>query len=284
MDGYTDQVILGNPLNRSHRMRRTLSVLAALSLATIPARAQTVHDVAAYFGTAYTTGIEIPRVEQPMLGDNNSVWGMHAFYTHESYGDFGTLQGLAAGNVSGNAFGASASASFLDGRLGLSAMGGYLVPSCPSGVTCNGFASAGGSAIFRLLRAPISTDSGGRVTLSLRASAAWAFAPDSDRYVSATVGTPIAFSAPEGRNYRVVGFVTPGLAWATVKTLVPNFADSLVVFHHDGVRGMISGGVGFMPTGSGVGVSVGVQKIFVSHCGAQFGATLTWNMPRLGDR
>ena len=265
-------------------MKRTAAALSILLLVSNRASGQTVHDLASYFGTAYTTGIEIPRVEQPMLGDKLDTWGLHAFYTHESYGDFGTLAGAAAGNVSGNAFGASASASFLDGRFGVSAMGGYLVPSCPTGVTCSGFASAGGSAIFRLVRAPLEGDSGSRITLSLRGSGAWAFAPDSDKYVSATVGLPIAFSAPEGRTHRVVGFVTPGLAWASVKTLTPNANDSLVVFHHDGVRGMVSGGLGFMPTGSGVGISVGVQKIFVSHGGAQFGATLTWNMPRLGDQ
>jgi hypothetical protein len=262
-------------------MRRTLAVLIALAL-PLAAHAQSVHDAAAYLGTAFTTGIDAPRVEQPMLGDTTNVWGVHAFYTHIGFGLFQPFNTI--GPVKANAFGGAVSTSLLSGRLGLAVMGGYLSPSCSAGETCNGFADIGGDALFRILRAPIETDSAARITVSLRGATGWAFAPDSDKYVSATVGLPIAFSAPEGRGHRIVGFVTPGLAWGTVKTLVPNFADSLVVFHHDGVSGMLSGGVAYLPTASGVGLSLGFQKLFVSNAGTQFSAALTWNMPRLGDR
>lgn len=209
---------------------------------------------------------------------------LHAFYTHLDFGGYGAASGTGIDPVHGNAFGGSVSGSLFKGRLGLSAMGGYLVPSCPSGVACSGFASVGGTAIYRLLRAPIMGDSGGRVTLSLRGSGARAFAPDSDKYVSATVGLPIAFSAPEGKSYRIVGFVAPGIAWASLETHVLNDVGEIAPFDHDGARGMLSGGIGLMPRGSGVGVSIGFQRIFVDQAGTQFGATLTWNMPQLGDR
>lgn len=248
-----------------------------------PLRAQNVHDVAAYFGTAFSTpGAAATIAEQPISGDNINTWGIAPFYTHESLGDFGAVTPF--GDVSVNVFGGSLYASVLGGRLGLVATGAYLNPRCPDGFDCKGFATAGGTALLRLLRAPIGTDSGANVTLSLRASGGWAFAPDSDRYASATVGVPIALSAAEG-NYRVIAFVTPGLTWGTLKTLVPNAnLDSLVLFHHDGVRGMISGGVAVVPSRSGVGVHLGFQRIFVDHAGTQFSVALSWNMPKLGDR
>lgn len=262
-------------------MRRMLCV--ALLVVAIPARAQTVHDLAAYFGTAYTTGIEAPHVEQPMLGDQWNVWGVHAFYTHLSFGDFGGASGTGVPSATGNAYGGSVSASFLEGTLGVTAMGGYLVRSCPADVACAGFTVVGGNALYRLLRAPIAGDSDSRVTVSLRAAGGWAFAPDSDRYYSFNVGIPIALSAPEGSNYRIVGFLTPGLTGASLKTVTFDAGGSPTPFHHDGTRGMLSGGVGFVPTRAGVGLDLGFQKIFVDHSGTQFSASLTWNLPRLGD-
>jgi hypothetical protein len=260
----------------------TSAAILLLTLAA-PLPAQNVHDVAAYFGTAFSTpGAAATIAEQPILGDNIDTWGIAPFYTHESLGDFGAV--TPSGDVSVNVLGGSLYASLFSGRLGLVATGAYINPSCPDGFDCKGFATAGGAALYRLLRAPIGSDSGANVTLSLRASGGWAFAPDSDRYASASVGVPIALSAAEG-SYRVVAFVTPGLTWATLKTLVPNAnLDSLVLFHHDGVRGMLSGGVAFVPSRAGVGVHLGFQRIFVDHAGTQFSVALSWNLPKLGDR
>jgi hypothetical protein len=258
---------------------------AAILLLTLaaPLRAQNVHDVAAYFGTIFSTpGAAATIAEQPILGDNIDTWGITPFYTHESFGDFGAVTPF--GGVSANVFGGSLYASLFSGRLGLVATGAYIDPRCPEGFDCKGFATAGGTALLRMLRAPIGTDPGSNVTLSLRAAGGWAFAPDSDRYVSASVGLPIALSAVEG-SYRIVAFVTPGLTWGTLRTLVPNASlDSLVRFHHDGVRGMLSGGIAFVPSREGVGVHLGFQRIFVDHAGTQFSAALSWNLPKLGDR
>jgi hypothetical protein len=264
-------------------MKIPASAATLLLTFAAPVRAQNVHDVAAYFGSVLSTpGAAATVAEQPILGDNIDTWGLSPFYTHESLGGFGTLSPF--GTVSTNVFGGSLFASILGGRLGLVATGAYINPNCPDGFACKGFATVGGTALLRLLRAPMETDPGARVTLSLRAAGGWAFAPDSDRYASASVGVPIALSASEGA-YRVVAFVSPSLVWGTFKTLVPSAdLNSLVLFDHEGVRGMLSGGLAFVPSRSGVGVHLGFQRMFVDHAGTQYSVALSWNMPKLGDR
>jgi hypothetical protein len=261
---------------------------AALLLVTVagPVQAQDAHGVAAYFGTAFTTGGEAPHVEQPVLGDNVDTWGLHAFYSHQSASYWGAPDPFGAFHV--NAFGGSVSASFLAGRLGLEGTGGRYTFSCAPGIDCKDGVMGGGSALFRLLRAPLSFDSGSRVTMSLRGAAAWSGTGGSDyKYVSATAGIPIALSAAEG-TYRVVGFLTPGITWASVKAPVRVLTQFGSIntgsFEHDGTRGMLSGGIGVVPSVNGIGLSLGFQRIFVRQARTQFGVTLTWNMPKFGDR
>jgi hypothetical protein len=262
---------------------RLSAVLLLLAIAS-SARAQNVKDFAAYFGSIFTTtGAAATMAEQPMLGDSTNIWGLAPNYTHESLGDFGTAG--AFGDVSANVYGGSLYASFLHGRLGLMATGGYINPSCRDGFDCKGFATVGGSVLYRLLRNSVTSDyGGGRFTMSLRAAGGYAFAPDSDRYVSASVGVPLALSAPEG-SYRIVGFLTPGFTWGSLKTVLLESGGSVIVpIDEHGVRGVLSGGVGFVPSGAGVGLHLGFQRIFVDHAGTQFSAALSWNLPRLGDR
>lgn len=263
------------------RLTAVLSLLAFSS----PARAQNEKDFSAYFGSVFTTtGAAAIIAEPPMLGDSVGSWGLVPSYTHESFGDFGTTG--AFNDVSANVFGGTIYASFLRGRLGLTATGGYINPSCPDGFDCKGFATIGGSVLYRLLRAEVRTDSGGRFTLSLRAAGGYAFAPDSDRYVSASVGVPLAISGRTTEaGYRVMGFLTPGLTWGSLKTvLLESEGNVIVPIDEHGVRGVLSGGLALMPVGAGVGVHLGFQRIFVDHAGAQFSAALSWNLPQLGDR
>jgi hypothetical protein len=251
-----------------------------------PARAQDAHGVAAYFGTAFTTGGEAPHVEQPVVGDNVDTWGLHAYYTHQSASYWGTPDPFGAFHF--DALGGSVSASFLSGRLGLEGTAGYYTFSCAPRLDCKDGVMGGGSAIFRLLRVPLSFDSGSRVTMSFKGAAAWSGTGGSDfKYVSANAGVPIALAVPEG-TYRVVGFLTPGMTWASMKAPVrvqTQFGSiNIGSFQHAGVRGMLSGGIGLVPSARGVGLSLGFQHIFVRQARTQFGATLTWSMPKSGDR
>jgi len=257
------------------RHRFLLAASAVYALCAQPAGAQNVHDLSAYLATALTSTGASPVIDAPMLGDSVNVFGVQALYTHLTFGDFGDLGPV--GSVRADAFGGAASASFLGGRLGIGANAAYIVPDCPIGFECRGNASAGGSAIVRLVNAAVG-DSAGRVTLSLRTAGSWSFNAGSDRYASATVGTPIAFSAREG-SYRILAFGAPGIAWGSLKskTFVNPQTGELGPFDHSGARGMLSGGVGFLPDRSGVGLQLGFQKIFVTGAGTQYGAALTWN-------
>ena len=264
------------------RMGALAAVLVSISAA--PLGAQNVHDVAAYFGTAFSTAIESPRVEQPMLGDSVNVWGLHPFYTRQSANYWGVPDPFGAFGVSG--FGGSISSSFFTGRLGLEAMGGYYAFSCDPGVSCKGGFAGGGSALYRLLRAPMVFRSGSRLTVSLRSGAAWSGAGRADyKYASVTAGLPIALSAPAGA-YRVVGFLTPGITWASLKALRLVYTQfgtlNIGSFEHDGTAGLLSGGLGLIPSANGIGVSLGFQRVFVRRARTEFGATLTWNRLRLG--
>jgi len=261
--------------NLTVRQRFLLAASAVCAVCAHPASAQNVHDLSAYLATVLTTTGASPVVDAPMLGDSVNVFGVQALYTHLTFGDFGDLGPV--GSVRADAFGGAVEASFLGGRLGIGANAAYIVPDCPIGFECRGNASAGGSAIVRLANAAVG-DSAGRVTLSVRTAGSWSFDAGSDRYASATVGAPIAFSAREG-HYRILAFGAPGIAWGSLKTktFVNPQTGELGPFDHSGARGMLSGGIGFLPDRAGVGVQIGFQKIFVSQAGAQYGAALTWS-------
>lgn len=99
-----------------------------------------------------------------MLADNVNIWGLHPFYTHQSANQWRAPDPFGAFGVNG--FGGSISASFLAGRLGLDAMGGYYAFSCEPGVDCKGGVTGGGSAFFlRALTA--SSDSSHPASLGL---------------------------------------------------------------------------------------------------------------------
>lgn len=256
--------------------RATRLALAGLAAFATAGRSQTAHDVAAYLGTVRTTtGATTPVIESPMLGDSLKTFGLQALYTHVTFGDFGdTPFGAERADV----FGGGAYASVFAGRLGLTASAAYLTPDCPIGLVCRGNGTAGASATMRLANGAAG-DPGGRVTLSLRAAGGWSFDAGSDRYASATVGTPLAFSAAEGR-YRIAAFLAPGFAWGSVKTrelVLSDEGDFFQPFNHSGARGMLSGGVGLVPDAGGVGVHIGFEKVFMTRGGAQVGAALSWS-------
>jgi hypothetical protein len=136
--------------------------------------------------------------------------------------------------------------------------------------------------------------SGSRVTVSLRSAAAGSGTDGNYvKYVSATAGLPIAISAPAG-TYRIVGFLTPGITWASVKApgfiVPPSRPDTISQiigggsFQHDGGSGMLSGGLGLAPSTSGLGMSLGFQRIFVRRARTQFGATLTYKLSGRSNR
>jgi hypothetical protein len=183
-------------------MRTYFSVVGLLIMLAAPLCAQNEKDVAAYLGSVLSTpGAAATLAESPLLGDKTNAWGIAPFYTHVDLGDFGDLSAIGLdGSLSANVFGGTLYASGIGGHLALAVTGAYLNPSCPDGIDCEGFATIGGSGTVRLLRAAVATDSGARITLSLRGAGGYAFAPGSDRYQSASLGVPLALSLSLRRN------------------------------------------------------------------------------------
>jgi hypothetical protein len=145
--------------------------------------------------------------------------------------------------------------------VGLS--GGYLKPSCDAG-SCNGYAVASAVVEGRVFQTH--TDA---ATFTVGLSGRVGFAKPSDATVwSAAASVPLSLAMGSPKGIQFVPFVSPGFGWGRVGS--GNDSGS-------GTRFMLGGGVGVISTNSGVGVTVGAQKVLIDGGKIVFGAGLTWS-------
>ena len=95
-----------------------------------------------------------------------------------------------------------------------------------------------------------------------------------EQALALAAGAPIAIAIQNG-DLRIVPFVTPGLGYGRLSNVIYEGDD--VKTSHGSLAPMIGGGVGLQFGKSGVGATLGFQKVFKSDGGTtQLGVGMTW--------
>jgi len=96
--------------------------------------------------------------------------------------------------------------------------------------------------------------------------------------LSASLPTAIAF---DGEDVRIMPFIAPGLGFGRLGHV--EFEDDEFPTSHGTMILMIGGGVGVQFRGSGIGATLGFQRVLKSEGGAtQLGLGMTWPGLTLG--
>jgi hypothetical protein len=230
-------------------MRRTfllLPMLPALLLGR-PALAQSEGDAAAYFALTLTpTGAFAPVARAAWL-EQAAGSALSLRYGRVSYGEGDNIHNVG---ISGD-FGAGR------GRVGVTA--GAVTCSA-----CDAVLMFGADWTTPLVRRG-STDGTFGVGFALAAGAGIPTAEGADGLaLSGSVGLPLIIIAGNPDGLRAIPYVTPAIGFGT---LTGDGGAS-------GVRPMLGAGVGIVAA-NGIGVSAGVQKVFIDGGEAVLGLSLT---------
>ena len=229
-------------------MKRALLLLPALAMTLVAerARAQNDGDVAAYFALILTPVggfAPLASVAQPEGGTG----GISLRYGRLSYED----------DDATHMFGVSGGARAGSGRLGFT--GG--VATCDG---CDAVIMLGADWTTPLVRRTSPSGTLG-VGLTTGIGAGIPTAEGADGIaLSLSLGLPLSLVAGNPQGLRAVPFVTPGIGFGI---LTGDDGES-------GVRPMLGGGIGIIAA-NGLGLSAGVQKVFLEGGEAVFGLTLT---------
>jgi hypothetical protein len=96
---------------------------------------------------------------------------------------------------------------------------------------------------------------------------------DAGTAFTAAVGLPVALTLGNSRVH-VVPFLTPGIGYGSLSRYT--VADDGTTSGAGGMRAMLGGGIGVMSARSGLGASLGFQKIFIDGGSTQIGVGVTW--------
>ena len=240
-------------------MRLRVDVVVAAALVAIvarPARAQNVHDFAAWLAMMSTPyGSLPPLVTRRMAGQSTGIAAPSSFELR--YGHFAFDNSSDAAHVGG------VGARF--GALGL--VVGY--EGCSG---CSGSLMAGadyeGIVVQQLL-----TGNGARslFTLGLRPSVGFGRSlgdgPDVSS-ISAAVDVPISVAVPVGRTARMVPFVAPGFWVGALR----GGGES-----ESGTRGSIGFGAALVDLAPGLGLNLSWRKVFLEQAPTTIGIALTFD-------
>ena len=193
-----------------------------------------------------------PVAKQWMLPDPAQGFGVETQWGHVS-GNGGSINTFTSGIILPLAAGR--------GDVGFSA--GTLRASCDGG-DCADYFVASSVVEGRVLESRM-----GGASCVLGLSGRLGFAKPSDATVlSAAASVPLSFAVNTQSNFQLVTLVTPGFGWGHIS----EGSDS-----QSGTRFMLGGGVGIISSISGVGVTIGAQKVFISGGKLAVGAGLTWS-------
>lgn len=271
-------VVLPAPRARSTAIRAGVAlVLTALGTAT-PLTAQTSADQqAAYIALIYTPvgGLApLPPSRDTLTPRSraNVVWqGRLGRFTRE--GGL-SMTALAIG------------AEWPRGRWKLGGTVAFGAVSCSpdwqGDPDCSGDLMIGGTARTTFLSRPLADGSGRRNASSDRLlvgfDASVGFSPRAGQQAIAfAAGLPVAYSH-QGGDMRVTPFLTPALAFGRLGSV--EYGDDPAPVAHGTIVPMVGGGVGIEFLRSGIGTTVGVQKVFKGDPGATIvGIGMTWQGP-----
>jgi hypothetical protein len=193
-----------------------------------------------------------PVAKQWMLPDPAQGFGVETQWGHVS-GNGGSI----------NTFTSGINLPLAAGRGDVGFSAGTLRASCDVG-DCVGYFVASSVVEGRVLE----RQSGG-ASFVLGLSGRLGFAKPSDATVwSAAASVPLSLAVNTQPKFQLVTFVAPGFGWGHIS----EGSDS-----QSGTRFMLGGGVGVISSTSGVGVTIGVQKVFITGGKLVVGAGLTWS-------
>lgn len=209
-------------------------------------------EVSGYLALVSTpTAALSPVAKQWMLPDPAQGIGVETQWGHVS-GNGGSI----------NTFTSGINLPIAAGRGDVGFSAGTLRASCDVG-DCAGYVVASSVIEGRVLERQM-----GGASFALGLSGRLGFAKPSDATVwSAAASVPLSLAVNTQPEFQFVTFVAPGFGWGHIS----EGGDS-----ESGTRFMLGGGVGVISSTSGVGVTIGVQKVFIDGGKLVVGAGLTW--------
>ncbi len=235
-------------------MRTLMWCLAAVVIGAPASRVlgQAGNGAAGYIALVSTPTAGVPQVvKQWMLADPAHGVGVESQWGHVS-GNGGSLDTFLSG----------VTLPLAEGRADVGFSAGYLKPSCDQG-DCAGFAVASGVVEGRVLQSQA-----GSATFVLGLSGRIGFAKPNDGTAwSASASAPLSMAMGSPTGVQFVPFVSPGFGWGHIS----EGSDS-----ESGTRFMLGGGVGIVSSNSGLGFTLGAQKVFIDGGKLVFGAGVTW--------
>jgi hypothetical protein len=191
-----------------------------------------------------------PLVRQWMLPDPSRGVGIESQWGH-----------MAAEGASLNALTVGAAIPIAAGRADIGLAAGFQKLSCDQD-SCDGHLIASTSVEGRIIQSRM-----GNATFTLGMSAKIGFAkPAGATLWSASTSVPLSLAIGKRNGVQFVPFVSPGFGWGSISEGGSSASGS---------RFMLGGGLGLMGESSGVGLTLGAQKIFVDGGKTVFGAGLT---------
>jgi hypothetical protein len=233
-------------------MKKIVAIAASALVFAAPAMAQgnqgpSDKDIAAYLAiNSSTIGALPPLATNTLAGTGGLGW--HLQYGRMSWGD----------EVNSNSFAGGFDVSLGRGRIGFTA--GYMTVSCPTGDQCDGHLMIGSRYSNQLTGG---TFSEGRWQMGLETELGVGL-PEEERAISFAVGLPVKVTF--GRQAKVSPFLTPSFAHGSYK-----YADET---SESALKFMVGAGVG-VALQNGMGINVGMRKVFVDEGETQFGLGLT---------
>lgn len=212
--------------------------------------AQSIDDAAAYAAMVLTPAAGVAPVVLPyMTGELQRSVGVSGRYGH--------LTGRQL-----NAYAADITFRAGKGSAGIEA--GYLAAGCEG---CDGHFMAAAH-----VEGPLATSGsrdGALFALGLQGTLGFA-APSGGSLWALDADVPLSFSVSAGRAH-IVPFVSPGAGLG----LASGGGSS-----NTGFRFSLGGGIGVMDIAPGVGVTLGVRKVFITDGKTVIGGGLSWTPPR----
>lgn len=232
-------------------MKKIFAIAASVLVFTASVNAQeegpSIGDIAAYMAINSSTVGALPPLATNTLANAGGL-GWHLQYGRMSWGD----------DVSSNAFAGGVDLNLGGGRLGLTA--GYFTVDCPEGFDCSGHLMVGTRYSQQLAGAALNPTS--RWAMGLEAELGFGF-PEDEQAMAVAAGLPIKITV--GRNVKVSPFLTPGFAYGRYK--VGDESES-------GTRFLVGAGLG-LGFANGVGVNLGLRKVFIDEGEMQYGLGFT---------
>ena len=265
------------------RLARAMLVVVALGAAAGAAAAQSADEQSAYVALLYTPVGGLPPL--PPVSDSlarRSGVSLLGRLGHTSRGEGAlTLTSYALG------------VEVPRGRIRLGATLGYLSASCGAewqggGDDCAGDIMIGGSVRSMIANRSLSgndapahgkksssSGSDGRLIVGFDGNVGYS-PRQGENAIAAAASLPTGLALQSG-SVRIMPFLTPGLAYGRLNNVAYEDVDEEPT-SHGAITFMIGGGAGLQFGTSGVGATVGFQRVMKSQGGAtQLGIGMTWS-------